>query len=90
MPSNEGHVHWLGATEEEVTYLGQSLRITLDDQGGFEGALLIRATNGTGDGLFLPNSTLQSPHWDPIPGTNPVLEARHDGYHNGHIRIRQA
>ena len=90
MPSNEGHIHWLGGDDEELSYLEQQLRITADGSGDPEGSLRIRAFNSTLLGLYLPNSTLQEPRWDAIPDTNPVLEARQDGYHTGHIRIRQA
>jgi len=91
MASNEGHVHWEGADDEEVTYLGQSLQITANNEGDPEGSLRIRLTGSNLTGLYLPNSTLQSPQWDTIPGTNPTLQARQDGHYPPmNIRVRQA
>lgn len=93
MASNEGHIHWTGMDEETVNYLGQELRIMTEKTTAEEpdGALHIHADGFGGTPLFLPNSTSQSPQWDAIPGTSPVLQARQDGhYPTGYIRIRQA
>ena len=92
MPSNEGHIHWAGAPSEDLTYLSQSLTIISEISNMVktfvdpEGALRLRATSFSGSGLLLP-----SEGWQSIPGTNPTLEARMDGYYpTGYIRIRQA
>lgn len=92
MASNEGHIHWDGSPDSEITYLNQSLTIlseisnmstvTVDPRG----TLRIKATGFGSQGLALPSSD-----WQPVPGTAPTLEVRMDGhYPKGYIRIRQA
>ncbi len=91
MPSNEGHIHWMGSDSESIGYLGQQLEIVTGYSEDPEGALRIRALGSTEPGVFLPNSTPESPQWDAIPGTSPILEVHQDGhYTGGFIRIRQA
>jgi hypothetical protein len=85
MASNEGHIHWSGDLVETVNYLGQDLTIR---PGLKRGGVTIRGTGETT--LTLPNSSSASPQWSPIPGTNPVLEARVEPhYPTGYIRVRQ-
>lgn len=90
MPSNEGHVHWGGSSNETVGYLDQVLLITVgDDQGDPIGTIEIRADGFVGSGLFLPNSSERTPVWDDVPGTSPLLQVRQDGhYPTSYIRIR--
>lgn len=91
MPSNDGHIHWMGADDENAVYLGQVLEIISGTEGDPEGGLRIRAVGSAVPGVFLPNSTPESEQWDAIPGTNPVLEVHQDGHYTGGlIRIRQA
>lgn len=92
MPSNEGHIHWMGSDSESISYLEQELEVRVSiEENDPEGGLRIRAWGSTDLGVFLPNSTPETPRWDAIPGTNPVLEVHQDGhYTGGFIRIRQA
>lgn len=92
MPSNEGHIHWTGAADEFVNYLGQQLRITGEVSNAdisltdLRGALRIRLLGAGPPGLLLPTQG-----WETIPSTSPALEARMDPhYPKGYIRIRQA
>lgn len=92
MASNESHIHWSGSSDETVNYLGQELRMQINENANDPiGALHIHADGFVGEPLFLPNSTASSPVWSTVPGTTPVLQARQDGhYPMGYIRIRQA
>lgn len=92
MASNEGHIHWSGGNDETVTYLGQELRMQLNENPEDPiGALHIHAEGFNGTALFLPNSNASAPAWTAVPGTAPVLEVRQDGhYPSDYIRIRQA
>lgn len=92
MPSNEGHIHWGGYLDETIEYLGQTLRIQMNENPDDPiGALHIHANGFAGTPLFLPNSTDSAPVWDNVPGSNPVLQVRQDGhYPQNYIRIRLA
>jgi hypothetical protein len=92
MASDEGHIHWSGGNDETVNYLGQELRMQVNENPGDPiGALHIHADGFVGEPLFLPNSNAQSPTWTAVPGTAPTLEVRQDGhYPQSYIRIRQA
>lgn len=85
------HIHWPGAVDSTVSYFGQDLAITIDEEVGDPiGTLRIKGASFVGTGVALPNSTKASPTWDAVPGTDPVLEVRQDGYFNpGYIEIRQ-
>lgn len=86
MPSNEGHIHWDGSMDSTVNHLGQELQLTSGDVSDPVGAVRIRLSGSQEAGLVLP-----SDGWEPIPGTDPVLQARHDGHYAvDYIRIRQA
>jgi hypothetical protein len=92
MPSNEGHIHWGGSSDETVNYLGQELQLTSEVSNmsvvGSDpiGTVRIRLSGSVVTGLSLP-----SDGWQAVPGTSPVLEARMDGHYPvGYIRIRQA
>ena len=61
MPSNEGHIHWPGGPDEEVTYLNQSLQITAEVSNMANtpksdpiGSLRIRLTGYGSAGLLIP------------------------------------
>ena len=86
------HIHWPGMVDATVTYLGQDLLITVDEVVGDPiGTLRIKAASHVGLGITLPNSTKTSVTWTAVPGTNPVLEVRQDGYFDqDYIEIRQA
>lgn len=92
MASQESHIHWDGSNDQIVTFLGQDIRIQLNENPEDPiGALHIHADGFAGTPLFLPNSTPQTPTWDPIPGTSPVLEVRQDGFYpQDFIRVRAA
>ena len=92
MPSSEGHVHWCGLAQEEVTYLEQPLTITANEMPGDPiGTLRVKRSDHEGEGLVLPNSTANTAVWDTVPGTVPALEARQDGHcPSDHIRLRLA
>lgn len=91
MASNEGHIHWTGSMDETVGYLGQQLRLQVNENPEDPiGALHIHADGFVGTALFLPNSTSAEPVWSVVPGTSPVLEVRQDGHYPAdYIRIRQ-
>jgi hypothetical protein len=91
MPSNEGHIHWGGAADEnDIQYLGQTLQIIFGPLEEID-TLQIRKAGSQGSFLALPNSIASSPTWETVPGTSPTLEARQDGhYPSDYIRIRQA
>lgn len=86
------HIHWPGAVDSTVSYFGQNLSITVDEVVGDPiGTLRIKAASFVGTGVVLPNSTKTSVTWTAVPGTNPVLEVRQDGYFDpDYIEIRQA
>lgn len=92
MASDEGHIHWSGSNDETVNYLGQELRMQVNENPEDPiGAIHIHADGFAGTPLFLPNSTASSPLWSAVPGTAPTLEVRQDGhYPMDYIRIRLA
>ena len=86
------HIHWPGAVDATISYLGQDLAITVNEvEGDPIGTLRIREASFVGTGVELPNSTKASVTWTAVPGTNPVLEVRQDGFFStDYIEIRQA
>lgn len=86
------HIHWPGAVDSTVSYFGQELVITVNEVVGDPiGTLRIKGASHVGTGVVLPNSTYTSVTWTAIPGTNPILEVRQDGYFSpDYIEIRQA
>jgi hypothetical protein len=92
MPSDEGHIHWTGAADENVNFLGQELQLTSEVSNAVTvkadpiGTIRIRARESALTGLPLPTEG-----WEVVPGTDPVIEARMDGHYPiGYIRLRLA
>lgn len=92
MPSNEGHIHWSGSADETVSFLEQELWLTSEASNMTGptsdpiGTVRIKAVGFQSAGLALPSDA-----WQPVPGTDPILEARMDGnYAIGYIRLRAA
>jgi len=92
MASDEGHIHWLGAADETVNFLGQELQLTSEVSNmvtvkqDLIGTVRIRLDGSVVTGLAIPTDG-----WQAIPGTAPVIEARADGHYPvGFVRLRLA
>jgi hypothetical protein len=95
VPSEEGHIHWTGSADDTVTYLGQELQMTSELSNMATtavakqdpiGSIRLRVNGSSLTGLRIPTDG-----WEDVPGSDPVLQARADGYYPiGYIRIRLA
>lgn len=79
--ANEILASWMGGATESFTIYNQAIQIDLNTAPGDPvGGLHAHAVGFGGTPLFLPNSTPSSPTWQQVPGTNPSIEVRQDGY----------